>query len=81
MSQPLNPVPLTAAELAAFRARQKSRSRALALVLIAIVVLFFAITLVKLRQEAALGHRPPFATHSMAPAQVASPAPAAETKN
>ena len=43
--------PLTPAELAAFRARQKSRSRALALVLIALVILFFAITLVKLREE------------------------------
>jgi len=41
------PQPLTPAELAAFRARQKSRSRATALVLIA----FFAITLVKLREE------------------------------
>ena len=79
MSQPLNPVPLTPAELAAFRARQNSRSRALALVLIAVVVLFFAITLVKLRQEAALGHRPPFATHAAAPSQPAGQP--AETKN
>jgi|GEM_PF-1501950 hypothetical protein len=45
------PQPLTPAELAAFRARQKSRSRATALVLIALAVLFFAITLVKLREE------------------------------
>jgi hypothetical protein len=45
------PRPLTPAELAAFRARQKSRSRALALVLLALVVLFFAITIVKLREE------------------------------
>ncbi|WP_420381869.1 hypothetical protein [Novosphingobium sp.] len=43
--------PLTPTELAAFRARQKSRSRALALVLLALVVLFFAITIVKLREE------------------------------
>ncbi len=87
MTQPFNPVPLTAAELAAFRARQKSRSRALAVVLLAVVVLFFAITLVKLRQEAALGHRPRFATHAAAPAQpsvqpAAQPASQpAETKN
>ncbi len=46
--------PLTPAELAAFRARQKSRSRALALVLVGVAVLFFAITLVKLREEVAL---------------------------
>ncbi len=43
--------PLTPTELAAFRARQKSRSRAMAVVLLALVVLFFAITIVKLRDE------------------------------
>jgi hypothetical protein len=59
MSQPLTP-----SELAAFRARQRSRSRALALVLAALVVLFFVITLVKIkdgadaRHAAALAARP-----------------------
>jgi len=48
-SQPLSP-----AELAAFRARQKSRSRALAVVLLALVVLFFAITIVKIRNQSAM---------------------------
>jgi len=43
--------PLTPVELATFRARQRSRSRALAVVLLALVVLFFAITIVKLRDE------------------------------
>ena len=43
--------PLTPTELVTFRARQKSRSRALAVVLLALVVLFFAITIVKLRDE------------------------------
>jgi hypothetical protein len=46
------PHTLTPAELAAFRARQKSRSRALALVLMALVVLFFAITIVKIKNGA-----------------------------
>lgn len=68
MSQPMTP-----AELSAFRARQKSRSRALAVVLVALVVLFFAITLVKLREQAARYH----ATHPMrtmpAPATAAKP--------
>jgi hypothetical protein len=49
--------PLTPSELAAFRARQKSRSRALALVLVALVVLFFGITLVKIRDGAAARHQ------------------------
>jgi len=40
-------------DLAAFRARQKSRNVALALVLGALVVLFFAISVVKIRNEAA----------------------------
>ena len=44
MSQPLTP-----AELAAFRARQKSRSRALGVVLVALAMLFFAITIVKIK--------------------------------
>jgi hypothetical protein len=41
--------PLTPSELAAFRARQKSRSRALGLVLVALAILFFAITIVKIK--------------------------------
>jgi hypothetical protein len=53
MSQPLTP-----SELAAFRARQKSRSRALALVLVALVVLFYAITLVKLKTDRPASGRP-----------------------
>jgi len=52
MSQPMTP-----SELAAFRARQKSRSRALALVLVALVVLFFVITLVKIKDGAAARHQ------------------------
>lgn len=51
-------------DMAAFRARQKSRNVALALVLGALVVLFFAISLVKIRNEAAA--RPPHA--AVAPA-------------
>ncbi len=45
-------LPLTPAELAAFRARQKSRSRALGLVLVALAVLFFALTIVKIKGAA-----------------------------
>lgn len=60
-SQPLSP-----AELAAFRARQKSRSRALAVVLLALVVLFFAITIVKIRNQSAM--RAATASHPAAPA-------------
>ena len=56
MSQPNWSDAMSPADLAALRARQRSRSRALALVLLALVVLFFAITLVKLRAEAARGH-------------------------
>ena len=57
MSQPLTP-----SELAAFRARQKSRSRALALVLVALAVLFFVITLVKIKDGAAARHPAAMAT-------------------
>lgn len=49
--------PMTPTELAAFRARQKSRSRALALVLGALVVLFFVISLVKIKNAADLRHQ------------------------
>lgn len=49
--------PLTPAELAAFRARQKSRSRALALVLVALAILFFAVTIVKIKGAADARHR------------------------
>jgi hypothetical protein len=52
MSQPLTP-----SELAAFRARQKSRSRALALVLVALAVLFFAVTIVKIKGASDARHR------------------------
>jgi len=52
MTDPLTE-PLTPPELAALRARQRSRSLALAWVLVALVVLFFAITLVKMRAERA----------------------------
>lgn len=65
MSQPLTPT-----ELAAFRARQKSRSRALALVLVALVVLFFVITLVKIKDGAAARQ------HAAAPTAI-QPAPGA----
>lgn len=57
MSQPMTP-----SELAAFRARQKSRSRALALVLVALAVLFFVITLVKIKDGAASRHQAAAAT-------------------
>lgn len=52
MTHPVE-TPLTPEQLAAFRARQKSRSRALALVLGGLVVLFFAITIVKIKAESA----------------------------
>ena len=64
MSQPLTP-----AELAAYRARQRSRSRALGLILAGLAVLFFAITLVKIKHAADLRH----ATAVAKPAAPAAP--------
>lgn len=64
---------MTAAELAAFRARQKSRARALAVVLLLLVVLFFAISIVKIAKQA---HELPRVQPSAA-APVAAPAPVA----
>jgi hypothetical protein len=60
---------LTPAELAAFRARQRSRSRALGLILVALAVLFFAITLVKIKHAADLRH-----AQAAAPAAQGAPA-------
>lgn len=66
----MSPVVMSAAELAAFRARQKSRARALALVLLALVVLFFAISVVKIARQA---HALPRVAASASPASGAGP--------
>jgi hypothetical protein len=70
--------PLSPAELAAFRARQKSRSRALALVLFALVVLFFAITIVKIKKETAM--QAAMKAHPAAPAAQGPASPTARGK-